>query len=112
MVAIKVWGLQLKGSRFHMKCDNTVALSAMNMKRTHNKVAQAIMREIAYWRATYQVEVFTMHVEEWRNEVADSLSRWHVNETYRTKFHNLVNNLTVKEIKIKSETFGFTGEWI
>ncbi len=70
------------------------------------------MREIAYWIATYQVEVFTMHVEEWRNEVADVLSRWHVNETYRTKFHNLVNNLTVKEIKIKSETFRFTGEWI
>ncbi len=90
-----------------MKCDNTVAISTMNMKQTHNKVAKAIMHEIAYWMATYQVEVFTTHVEGWRNEVADMLSRWHVNETYRTKFHNLVNNLTVKEIKIKSRDLSF-----
>ncbi len=48
MVAIQVWGLQLKGARFRMKWDNTVAESPMNMKRTHNKVAQAIMCEIAY----------------------------------------------------------------
>ncbi len=68
--------------------------------------------EVAYWTATYQVEVFTTHVDRLRNEVADALSGWHINETYTTKFHNLVNNLTVTKIKIKSDTFRFTGEWI
>ena len=48
MVAVKVWGHQLRGECFEVLYENTVAVAAMNMARMHSSFAQACMREIAY----------------------------------------------------------------
>ena len=111
MVAIKIWGPQLKGSRFRMQCDNTVAVAAMNMARIRCRAAQALMREISYLCAIYEIEAFTVHIDGLKNEIADALSRWHLGGSYQSKFWELTSTRQVKEVYTTEDTFLCTGEW-
>jgi hypothetical protein len=95
-----------------MQCDNTVAVSAMNMSRITNKTCQAIMREIAFITALHEVEIFTTHLEGFKNEIADALSRWHTGKRHERLFHHLTRDLTTQEVKLQQEIFKMTGDWV
>lgn len=111
MVAIKLWGTNLKGHRFEMQCDSSVAVAAMNLARIKDPFSQAIMREIVFWCAIYQVEVYTHHISGYKNEIADCLSRWHKGEAYERKFWEIVPHPDVREVVVNDDVFEFTGEW-
>lgn len=49
------------------------------------------MREIAYWSAIYEIEVFAIHIKRFSNEVADALSIWHLDYKYKIKFHEMID---------------------
>ena len=111
MVAIKLWGSHLAGERLRMYCDNTVAVAAMNQARVRNGNLQKCMREIAYWLARHECELYTLHIEGVHNRLPDMLSRWHLEDRYRLEFlgHNNVERL--HECIVPEELFGFTAEW-
>lgn len=111
MAAIKVWWKQLKGERFKINCDNTSAVAAMNNARMHNKFSQACMREIAYWAAIGEFEVQTVHIAGARDDLADALSRWHIDSSHSIKFKQLTCEMVLSEMSLGSSCFEFTGAW-
>lgn len=112
MVAIKLWKDQLKGNRIRVQCDNTTAVAAMNKARMRTTFAQRCMREIAFWTAMSDFEVWTVHIEGVRNVVADALSRWHTNEQYKCSVEVLMRDKGLTVVEVPVELFDFTGEWI
>lgn len=94
-----------------MQCDNTVSVAAMNLSRITDKFAQAIMREVAYWCAVFEIEVLTHHVEGYTNEVADALSRWHLSDDHEKRFYSLVDKNVFTETIIDPSIFRFTSKW-
>lgn len=111
VVAVKLWGPSWRGERFKVLCDNTVAVAAMNMARMHSPVAQACMREIAYWAAIGEFELFTTHVEGAANDLCDVLSRWHVDTKYEKRFREMTQGSMIREVKVQPEMFRFSAKW-
>ena len=111
MVAIKVWGRALKSYRIKVQCDNTTAVAAVNMATLRNKHMQACMREIAFWAAIHECEVWAVHVEGVKNELPDLLSRWHLSPTHQEAFHQRNNGRLHREVALEGEFFHFSGQW-
>lgn len=93
-----------------MQCDNSIAVAEMNLARIRNIKSQAFMREINYWAAIYEIEVYTIHIAGFCNKLANALSKWHLDDSYQKTFQNLIQGQYVKHITIANEVFQFTGE--
>ena len=112
MVALKIWGHQWRGRRFRVRCDNSVAVSAMNLSRIRNHTMQAVMREIVFLAAMQEFEVLTSHIEGQKNEIADALSRWHIAPCHSQLFYKLTAHLSVSQSPVPEGVFSFSGEWV
>lgn len=112
MIAIKLWGKELTGHRFQMRCDNSVAVSAMNMHRVRNPDLQAIMREIVFWQCIYQIEVYTTHIEGAKNDLADALSRWNTDHGAASRFQRANAELLWTETSVEDSIFQYSGKWL
>lgn len=111
MVAIKLWGAQLKGERLRMYCDNTVAVAAMRQARVRNPNLQKCMREITYWLSRYECELYTMHIQGSENRLPDLLSRWHLEARFSSMFFQATQGESWTVRTVTPEIFDFTAEW-
>ena len=112
MVAVKIWGHQLRSQKLKIHCDNTTAVAAMNLARLRNKHMQACMREIAYWSARFECDIWAVHIEGVHNELPDLLSRWHLGPRYSEAFHNQNQGWVKHEAVISEDLFHFSGQWV
>ena len=112
MVAIKLWKDRMHGVRVRIQCDNTTAVAAMNLARMHNKFTQKCMREITFWCALSEFDVWVVHVDGISNILADALSRQHLGQEYKDKVQRMVWEKQLTRQAIGQDLFLFSGEWV
>ena len=85
VVALKLWGHLWRGLRLTVRCDNVVAVTALNSGRCQSAFVNSFLREICYLAARLEFELRAVHLPGVFNSDADVLSRWHaspVNEQF------------------------------
>lgn len=112
MVAIKLWKDKMRGVRARVQCDNTAAVAAMNLARMHNKFTQQCMREITYWTALSEFDVWVVHIEGVSNVLADALSRKHLGQEFKDKAEAMIREKQLTWVKVRTDLFRFSAEWI
>ena len=89
LVALRLWGTALAGTRFVIHCNNANSVFALTSGRTRNKAMQACLRDIWFLSAAYDFELTAIHIPGRANTVADHLSRWHLDTSHKARFEAL-----------------------
>ena len=110
VLACKLWGPKLAGNRILVKCDNLVAVWAINKLSSKSKIIQNLIRELLYWAAHFQFEIKAVHVPGVDNQVADWLSRWHLKDA-RSSFQDWNRKSGYKEVAVPDHLWSWTAEW-
>ena len=90
LVAIHVCGPHWKGKAIRIACDNQAVVMVLNSGKTRDLTLTAIARNIFMEAAHSDIFLKTVHIMGVCNEIADSLSRWTISETFRQKFYKLL----------------------
>ncbi|XP_077977557.1 uncharacterized protein LOC144433121 [Glandiceps talaboti] len=77
VVAFKLWGIEWKGQRVTVMCDNEATVSVINTGRSKDNFMIACNRELLFWCASFQVEVRAKHTPGRDNTAADYLTTAH-----------------------------------
>ena len=91
MVCVKLWNTHLFKKKILIKCDNQSVVIVLNSGSTRDLFMQTCLREIIFFAAKFHFEVRAIHFPGVENRVADLLSRWHMNCSYKEEFFNLPN---------------------
>ena len=69
------------------------------------------LRELWLEVCTYKFELRVVHLPGEENRLADWLSRWDLDNSYRVKFHEFLRDVLYyyKESSVSSEKFMFSG---
>ena len=114
-IALKLWGYCLKGKLLMIHCDNMVTVSVINSGRTRSSMLQDCLREVVYWTAKFECHLRAIHIPGDHNRVADSLSRWHLDNSYRHMFWQEVRvrnpALQIRQLKLSPFLFQLTNSW-
>ena len=111
IVALKLWGTELKNSHLLLFCDNSATVNIINTGRAKNLFAQNCLREICYLNAKNNMVVKVVHKAGCENRLPDLLSRWGSSSWYSKQFHEETKEIETKEETVSGEMFKFTHEW-
>ena len=62
VVALKSWGHLWHGLRLTFRCDNEVAVTALNSGRCRNAFINSCLREVCFLAATHEFEIRAVHL--------------------------------------------------
>ena len=110
ILALRVWGEILTGRRLVLKCDNEATVHVVNSGRARNQFTQACLREILFWCAKWQLQIFVQHVSGESNRVADLCSRLHEDELNWERVQE-VTSKDVLQVPIPDDFFNFCHSW-
>ena len=97
VVALKLWSHLWRGLRLTVRCDNDVAVTALNSGRCRNSFINSCLQEICFLAALHEFELRAVHLPGVLNSDADVLSQWHAHSLakkqflFRVKRENLVD---------------------
>ena len=97
VVALKLWSHLWHGLRLTVRCDNDVAVTALNSGRCWNAFINLCLREICFLAALHKFELRAVHLPGVLNDDAEVLSQWHAHSLakeqflFRAKRDNLVD---------------------
>lgn len=111
VVAAKVWGRWWRGKRIVVHCDNEVSVTVMNTGRSHNSFLLSCLRELEFVAARNEFEIRSNHIAGVENRIPDALSRWHLGQEHRDRFHQLTAGLNAKEVFVYEGLFEFIHDW-
>ena len=111
VVCLKLWGSHFKGKKLIIGCDNLAACIVVNSGKARCQFLQKCLREICFLAATFEFQVKAEHVPGVSNGVADSLSRWHLDEVHQVRFRESMFGRDVEETKVEDSDFLFTHDW-
>lgn len=96
-----------------IKCDNQSVVTVLNSGSTRDLYMQSCLREILFFAAQFHFEIRSVHFPGVENRIADLLSRWHMNSSYKEKFYNLPNIAvcSCNEKFVYSGLFQFIHDW-
>ena len=99
VVALKLWGHLWRGLRLTVRCDNEVAvtalnsgLTALNSGRCRNAFINSCLREVCFLAATHEFEIRAVQFPGVLNSEADVLSRWNVPSRAKDQFLHRVKS--------------------
>ena len=110
LMALKIWGSQLKGSYFWIHVDNEAVAVVLNSGASKDIQLQNLLREIALLAAQHQLVIKARHISGISNRVPDWLSRWHEPEA-RKSFWEFAKDNSLTKMKVSAEMLGCTNEW-
>jgi hypothetical protein len=113
MVCVTLWNTHLFKKQILIKCDNQSVVMVLNSGSTRDLFMQTCLREILFFAAKFHFEIRAIHFPGVENRVADLLSRWHMNCSYKEEFFNLPN-ISVSSCNEKfvySGLFQFIHDW-
>ena len=99
IVALRLWGPQLAGSRLLLKSDNCAAVQAINNRCSRAPLMQQCLRVLWLLCATSDLDVQAEHIPGYVNILADLLSRWSHDPQAESKFYRLydANNFVFRQ---------------
>lgn len=83
VVALKIWGVQLRGHRITIFCDNQSSCAIINKGSSRSDFMQSCLREICFLAASHEFELRAKHISGVNNRLADHLSRWEQDSCHR-----------------------------
>ena len=95
MVAIKHWFGDLANSKVKIFVDNKACVSLLNYGITKSPFLASCLREIQYFLAKYNIEIFSEYIPSKQNCLADLCSRAFSNDAYFNNFNALLRNKTL-----------------
>ena len=110
MVALKVWGRQVKGLYFWIHVDNEAVATVLNTGASRDPRLQDALREIALIAAQHQFVIKARHILGVNNRVPEWLSRWHEQES-RRQFREIAKDSGLKRVKVVSRLLQFDNQW-
>ena len=113
MICVKVWCRQFTNKRILLKCDNQSTVAVLNSGSTRDYFMQGCLREILYYAARHSFEVRAIYFPGEQNIIADLLSKWDVDSTYRKSFFDLsiIKSSNCVEKFVYAGLFKFTHDW-
>ena len=90
LVALRAWKKCWGSKRILIHCDNSAVVSVINTGKTRDSILAVLARNIAMEASTADIHINTIHVLGKHNVTADSLSRWHSNESFKQKIAELL----------------------
>ena len=72
-VALKLWGHLWRGLRLTVRCNNEVAVAALNSGRCRNAFVNSCLREVCFLAAKHEFEIRVVHLPDALNCEADVL---------------------------------------
>ena len=95
MCAIKQWFADLANTKVKIFVDNQAVVALLNYGITRSSFLAQCLREISYFLALYNIEIFAEYIPSKSNFLADLCSRAFSNEHYYTQFNKLLDNGTI-----------------
>ena len=89
IVALRLWGGHMQGSRILLRSDNLDAVLALNNRRSRSPLVQQCLRVVWYICASYDMDLHAEHIPGYCNVAADLLSRWGSDPTAFAAFFDL-----------------------
>ena len=108
ILAIRLWGEQLKGYIIQISTDNEAVCTMVNTGRSHDSYLQTLLRELVWWLAEYQVQVKTVHIGTKENTLPDLLSRWGEGPRVHKLFTQKTNGKKMVRRKIDKAYFNLS----
>ena len=102
IVALKIWGLYLRGKRIIVYCDNLSVCQILNTGRSRSEGFQNGLREVCYLTAINECEIKAVHLSSEENRIADSLSIWHLGKKFQDEFKLFTKNSDIIECKVSN----------
>ena len=92
LVAIRIWGPYWQGKNIKIHCDNAAVVSVLTTGKTRETLLAAIARNILMETATYDICLRTVHISGKNNNIADSLSRFFLDDKFKYHVYELLPN--------------------
>ncbi len=111
LVGVRLWGARYAGCKIQIYCDNESAVTVINSSKTKDSFMASCLRELWLEVCCYQFELRAVHLPGEENRLADWLSRWDIDLSYRTLFQEFVGGerKDYEEIRVTPELFMFSG---
>jgi hypothetical protein len=111
LVAVRLWGHRYSGSKVKIFCDNDATVQVINSSKARDLFMASCLRELWLEVCTYKFELRVVHLPGEENRLADWLSRWDLDNSYRVKFHKFLgdNLYYYKESVVSPQKFMFSG---
>ena len=106
VVAVKLWKDEIAGQRVLIYCDNEPSVCAINSGRASQDFTAAGLRELWLTCSLYQIELRAVHLPGCDNRLPDFLSRWDLNEKYKFKFLQEIDE-SYREVLVTDNHFVF-----
>ena len=110
LIACHLWGSSRQGLRIIVQCDNQAVVSSLNSGHVHDPYLAICLRAIWLEAASHKFELRASHLSSCANHLADFLSRWHLNSTFKEQFHAATGSLTLQEIVVHPSLFSLTDD--
>ena len=110
LVACRLWGSAWQGLRIIVQCDNEAVVSSFNFGRVHDSYLAICLRAICLEAASNEFELRASHLSSSANRLADLLSRWHLNSTFKGQLHAATGTLPLQELVVHPSLFSLTDE--
>ena len=88
-------------------CDNEAAVTVLQSGRSRDPYMLSCARQIWMFSAQYEFTVVAKHMKAEHMTLPDALSRYHLNEKFVTRCHNLLTEIDSKQVQIKNDYFQF-----
>ena len=105
IVALRLWGPYMQGSRLLLRSDNMDAVLAINNRRSRSPLIQQCLRVIWFICASYDFDLHAEHVPGHLNVAADLLSRWSSDPQASAKFFGLSHFADYTFVDCSSQLF-------
>ena len=109
LVAVKVWRTHFQENNIQIYCDNKTSVDILRSGKSKCQFSQRVLREIRYWSAQGNFKIRGVHLPGVKNEIADALSRWHLDPKYKIKFEQLTKG--VKAVRNEAENLKIMEFW-
>ena len=105
LVACRLWGSSWQGLRIMVQCDSEAVVSSLNSARVHDSYLAICLRAIWLEAASNEFELRASHLSSSANHLADLLSCWHLNSTFKDQFHAATGTLPLQELVVHPSLF-------
>lgn len=108
VVSVKLWHERLRGLSVEILTDNQTSAYAINHQRSTDAFIQRCLRELWLLLALHNIRLVARHIPGNTNILADSLSRYHSDETYAAYVCRVVKDLNLTRVVPDDALFDFT----
>ena len=115
VVALKIWAEELSGQKIAMYCNNETTVTVINAGKARNSFTNSCLREILYLASKYSFQISMIHLPSTDNRLADYLSRWDNDLSFKDKFFLEValdyDPVKIKQVLVSRLHFQFSHDW-